>query len=297
MNCNLMKLAAAGALLLCTAVSASAASVTQPGITVGIATGAPLPEGFYFIDNSNWGCRDTLPNGVCVGATIPDLVWSTPWTLLGARLQFVAGTPAAEVGIKNSFYTSGMYNPLLAGQLAWDLGYGWGASYLLGTYLDANSPVAFSSSSLSQRFALSYTGNGWNLTANAIWGIQFDQVTVKPQLSPCPVSPAFPSNGCNPSFINLDLTATKRFGKWELGWVGFYSDDLSAPVPNYPKQSQFAMGGLVGYHFGPVILQTYLTTDTYEKHYGGVDTRGWARLIIELGDPFAAPAPEPMSRK
>ncbi len=107
----------------------------------------------------------------------------------------------------------------------------------------------------------------------------------------------FPSNGCNPSFINLDLTATKRFGKWELGWVGFYSDDLSAPVPNYPKQSQFAMGGLVGYHFGPVILQTYLTTDTYEKHYGGVDTRGWARLIIELGDPFAAPAPEPMSRK
>jgi hypothetical protein len=111
-----------------------------------------------------------------------------------------------DVGVNDTFYKAGWYNPLVSGQLAWDLGYGWGFSYLLGSYIDVNSPTAWSSTSLNQRFALSYTGYGWNLTANAIWGIQFNQVTSNPQLSGCPVSPAFPNNGCNPNFINVDLT-------------------------------------------------------------------------------------------
>jgi hypothetical protein len=41
---------------------------------------------------------------------------------------------------------------------AWDLGNNWGFSYLLGAYLDVDSEVAWSSTSLNQRFALSYTG-------------------------------------------------------------------------------------------------------------------------------------------
>jgi hypothetical protein len=137
-----------------------------------------------------------------------------------------------------------------------------GASAICGGAI-STSTVAYGSSSLNQRFALSYTGNGWDLTANVIWGIQFDQVTSKPQTSPCPVSLAFPYDGCNPNFINVDLTATKKLGKWELGPVGFYSSDLSAPVPDYLRQSQFAMGGLIGYWFGPVILQVYVTTDVW----------------------------------
>jgi len=254
-----------------------------------VAAGAPLPQGIYVVDTTDWGCRNTNPEGTCVGVTIPVYAWSTPWKIFGARVQFLAATPAVDVGVNDTFYKAGWYNPLVSGQLAWDLGYGWGFSYLLGSYIDVNSPTAWSSTSLNQRFALSYTANGWNLTANAIWGIQFNQVTSNPQLSGCPVSPAFPNNGCNPNFINVDLTATHKFGKWEAGWVGFYSSDLSTPVPGYLKQSQFAMGGLVGYDFGPVILQGYLTTDVYQKNYGGNDVRGWARIIIPLGDPFAPP--------
>ncbi len=47
MNSKLIKLAAAGALSCCIATSAFAGSVTQPGETVGLASGAPLPEGLY----------------------------------------------------------------------------------------------------------------------------------------------------------------------------------------------------------------------------------------------------------
>ena len=289
MNSMAKKLAAASLISACTTVSALAGSVTLPGETVGVAAGAPLPQGIYVVDTTDWGCRNTSPEGTCVGVTIPVYAWSTPWKIFGARVQFLAATPAVDVGVNDTFYKAGWYNPLVSGQLAWDLGYGWGFSYLLGSYIDVNSPTAWSSTSLNQRFALSYTANGWNLTANAIWGIQFNQVTSNPQLSGCPVSPAFPNNGCNPNFINVDLTATHKFGKWEAGWVGFYSSDLSTPVPGYLKQSQFAMGGLVGYDFGPVILQGYLTTDVYQKNYGGNDVRGWARIIIPLGDPFGPP--------
>ena len=86
-------------------------------------------------------------------------------------MQLLAATPAVDVGVNDTFYKAGWYNPLTSRQLAWDLGNGWGFSYLVGMYWDVNSPTAWSTNDFNQRFALSYTGNGWNLTANAIWGI------------------------------------------------------------------------------------------------------------------------------
>lgn len=263
---------------LCAAPSpATAGSVTQPGETVGVAAGAPLPPGFYFVNTADWGCRNTSPDSTCVGVSIPVLAWATPWTILGARLQFLVATPVVEVGVRNTNYQYGFYNPFFAGQLAWDLGNGFGFSYALGFYAGVNTDVGFDSTSLNQRFALSYTGNGWNLTANVIWGIHQHGVT----------------DTINPHFLNIDLTATKKFGKWELGPVAYYSTDLSEPFFGYAKQAQFAIGGLVGYDFGPLILQAYFTGDVWERNYGGRDLRGWGRIIVPLGNPFAPPPPPP----
>jgi len=285
MTSKMTKLAAACALSLCaTASAALAGSVTQPGETLGLATGAQLPEGLYFLNTADWGTRSGVDTSV--GVTIPVVAWSTPWTFLGARVHFLLATPLVEVGVQHATYLRGVYNPLLAGQLAWDLGNNWGFSYMLGAYFDASSEVAWSSTSLNQRFALSYTGYGWNLTANVIWGTQFNHVTGRPQLSPCPAS--FVLNGCNPDFLNVDLTATKRFDKWEIGPVAFGSTDLNSPIAGYQQQSQIALGGLVGYHFGPLVLQAYLTRDVYQKNYGGYDTRLWTRLSFPIWTP---PAP------
>jgi hypothetical protein len=55
--------------------------------------------------------------------------------------------------------------------------------------------------------------------------------------------------------------------------VAYASADLTSPIASYQKQSQVAVGGLVGYDFGPVALQAYATTDVVEHNYGGVDTR------------------------
>jgi hypothetical protein len=207
--------------------------------------------------------------------------------LLGARVQFLAVAPLIEVGTVNSSYNASVFNPALFGQLAWDLGSGFGFSYAFGAYFNVDQPVAFSSTSLNQRFALSYTANNWDLTANVIYGIQLDSLNSRPQISPCP--PPFGSSGCNPDFLNVDLTATKKFGKWEFGGVGYGSTDLTRPIFNYQKQSQFAVGGIFGYDFGPLTLQTYVTTDVVEHNYGGRDTRGWFRMIIPIWTPPAAP--------
>jgi hypothetical protein len=274
MKNTLTKLAAAGVLTLSAAASAMAGSVTQPGETVGLALGAPLPPGFYFVDTTDWGERDTATGKTAVGVTIPVLAWSTPWKVLGARVQFLVATPGLEAGTHTSLgpdaYQASMYNPFIGGTLAWDLGGGFGFSYTLGAYIGVNDALADPTSSINQRFALSYTGGGWDLTAHVIYGTQVE-TTVG-----------------HPDFVNVDLTATKTFGKWEVGAVGYYSTDLGTVVS---KQSQFALGGLVGYDWGALKTQAYVTRDVYEQNYGGFDTRVWGRVIVPLGDPFGTPAP------
>jgi hypothetical protein len=274
---------------MCTGVpTALAGSVTQPGETVGIPTGAPLPEGLYFTNTADWGCRSTATPNTCFGITIPIVTWSTPWTLLGSRVQFFSVTPIVESSVDHTSYNASLFNPALFGQLAWDLGNGFGVSYAFGSYFGIDEPVAFSSTSLNQRFAVSYTGGGWDLTANVIDGIQLQSVTNQAQISPCPAP--FGLNGCNPNFLNVDLTATKKFDKWEFGAVAYGSTDLTRPVVNYQKQSEIAVGGLLGYDFGSVKVQAYVTTEVMEQNYeGGRDTRGWFRLIIPLWMP-----PKPM---
>jgi len=280
MTSDLKTLTALCAVSLCLGTTTAwAGSVTQPGETVGLAAGAPLPEGLYFVNTADWGNRDTVD--VSLGVTIPVLAWSTPWTFLGARVQFLGAAPLVEEGIDHTNYLKGVFNPFLGGQLAWDLGNGFGFSYALGAYFGVKSEVAFDSTSLNQRFGLSYTGNSWNLTANVIYGIQFDQLTTT----------------VNPDFVNVDLTATKKIGKWEIGPVAFGSSDVSDPFAGYQRQSQVAIGGLVGYDFGPLTLQTYVTHDVFERNYGGFDTRVWGRVIIPLWTPTPPPPPAPMYHK
>jgi hypothetical protein len=261
--------------MLCASLTgAMAGSVTQPGSTVGTAAGAPLPEGGYFSNTADWGVRA----GTRLFVDHPVYIWSTPWMFLGARVQLLAETAFNERD--GPGHTGGFYNPLITGQLAWDLGNGLGFSYTFGAYIGVQQPLSWSSSSLNQRFALSYTRDGWNLTANAVYGIQLDAVTSRPQISSCRAP--FAQYGCNPDFFNLDLTATRKFDRWELGPVAFGSSDLTRPLVSYAKTSQVAVGGLIGYDFGHVRLQVYLTREIYESNYGGLDTRVWGRVTLPL---------------
>jgi|EndMetStandDraft_8_1072994.scaffolds.fasta_scaffold235809_2 hypothetical protein len=247
---KVMTMAALGA-LCAAATPAHAASTTQPGETAGVAAGAPLPPGLYFVNTLSWGER----NDVDVVVEIPVLAWSTPWHFLGARVQFLLATPYVATDA-----VDGWYNVYGAAQLAWDLGEGWGVSYAVGGYTDSPSDAGVQSSSFNQRFAVSYTADGWNLTANVIHGHQSEDIIN--------------------DFLNVDLTATKKIRKWEVGLVGFGSTDLNGD--DATELSQFALGGLIGYDFGRFILQGYVTRDLVEDNYGEKETRLWSRLILPL---------------
>lgn len=285
MRRKLTAIAAAGTLSLCSVTPGLAGSVTQPGETVGLPAGAPVPPGVYFINTADWGCRDTEPDNTCLGVTIPVLLWSTPWTILGGRLELVAATPALESGVVNGGpYDASFYNPAALAFLAWDLGGGWGVSYGIGAYFDVHESLAWSDTSLNQRLAVSYTADAWNITANVIYMTHFDTITDRPQISACPPPRQF--DGCNPDALNLDLTFTRKYGKWEFGPVAYGSWDLTSPR-DLPEQRQFAVGGLVGYDFGNITLQTYLTTVVSQDNMGpgnsgDNDTRLWTRVAIPL---------------
>ena len=112
MNRKLIKRAVACVLSVGSAASALAGSVTSPGQTIGSAAGAPAPPGFYFADTADWGCRNTSPQHTCVGINVPILFWSTPWTILGGRLEWtLAPVTGVEVGIDKIANSSGLFNP------------------------------------------------------------------------------------------------------------------------------------------------------------------------------------------
>ncbi|MDI4639688.1 transporter [Rhodoblastus acidophilus] len=260
---------------------ARAGSELQPGTTTGLAIGAPLPEGVYDMTLPNWGARATHP-ATDVGVLTPAwIVWSTPWTIFGGRLGFDAATPVAQVAVDGPFglNKAGWANPLVEMSLKWDLGGHFFFGVHEGVHLPVNGPlqeigVAYDFASFMQAVAFSYLNEGWNLSATFIYGTGRNGTTV---------------GSYAPSWFNYDLTATRTFGKWEIGAVGFGSTDLSSPYAGYARQSQFAMGGLVGYNFGPVDLQLKLTTDLTECNYGGKDTRLWANIIVPI---WVATAPK-----
>lgn len=247
---------------------ARAGSAAQPGQTVGLPVGAQLPVGLYVVNLSSFGTRSTQPRASSTNVNLPTLAWATPWDVAGARLQVFFTQPVAAASSRGAPYQSGVGQQLLAAQLAWDLGGDIGVSYLFGGYLPIQTRFLTQSASLTHRFAASYTGQDWNLTANLLYGVFLD--------------PRAPAGTLYPDYLNLDLTMTRKFGKWQVGAVGYGSSDLPTGVGSDRPQGQIAVGGLVGSNFGPVNLQAYLTRDVVQRNYGGRETRGWLRAIVPL---------------
>ncbi len=171
---------------------------------------------------------------------------------------------------------------------SWDLGHGFYVANFIGAYAPIDNALGQNYWVPNERFAIGYTGDGWDLTAHVIFGIRTNDLNLGFQTAP--------------DYVNLDLTATKKFGKFELGLVGFGSWDVGTLPAAYAlatggAQGQFAVGGLVGYDFGGLYGQVYLTHDVWEQHYVGFglptayETRIWSRIIVPLWNPPAPPHP------
>jgi hypothetical protein len=218
---------------------------------------------------------------------VPVLAWSTLWTIAGGRVEVLAAVPEISGGVpKDRDYTE-FYNPAGFIGVAWDLGGGLGFSAFIGGWAPVDNDLrafGFNSWALSERVNVSYVNNGWKLAANLSFG--------QPGKTDAAAFSAV-NKQVLPDWFNYDLTATKTIGKWEVGLVGFGSKDLSKADWNGggKEQSQFALGGLVGYSFPGITIQTYITTDVATSNYANADksasheTRFWSRAIIPVWSP------------
>lgn len=301
--------------------TAQAGSITQPGELVGY-TWAPLPQGIYFATTGSYGNTRGAPYTVEEGVNVPVMIWSTPWTVFGARIEAYVAVPSAYVGVRGGgvgfgqatagAYLGAIYNPYANVGLAWDLGHGFGFSTFVGGYAPVNNALNQDFWTFNWRNGLTWSGDGWTATGHVVLGITGNNLNTGAGF-------AFPGSTygskISPNYVNVDLALLKALGKFSVGAVGFGSFDIggtafipgTTPFTGYNKQSQIALGGFVGYDFGPVILQTYLTHDVYSAGYktGGVavgagplavvvgahkteESRFFMRLIVPL---WTAPAP------
>jgi hypothetical protein len=307
---------AAAVSTLAFASGASAGSLEPPGWTAGLALGGALPEGAYFIDTASvGGWRGIDDSKSSLGINVPVLAWSTPWTIAGGRVEVLAAVPEISGGVPDPkvggavthFSWSGrdyteLYNPAGFVGVAWDLGGGFGFSAFIGGWAPADNQLGrfgFDSWALSERVNLSYVNNGWKLAANLSFGQPGGSGV--PTIWNAPLG--YKGNQILPDWFNYDLTATKTVGKWEIGLVGFGSTGTSSAawnnwgnqvngLPYKDGQSQFALGGLVGYSFTGVTVQTYVTHDVVSDNYVNLtdgsksyETRVWTRAIVPLWNP------------
>jgi hypothetical protein len=284
----------ATAALVAASGTASADPLNVGGWTSGIALGAPLPEGAYFVNIAFFIDRSAKAPGapkIDAVVNVPVVAWSTPYTILGGRLEVLLTTPEAVVGINpgaavGSSWHKDIYNTAALAGLAWDLGGGWGIANYPGFWAPVNTDIG-NNLGLGGNFwtfvdiaSIAYNHDKWSLSANVLYHHSGNDLATGIHLQP--------------DTVDVDFAITKHIDKWEVGLAGYASTDLNGAARNLfgaAKQSQIALGGLVGYDFGPVSAQVYLTRAVAETNYTGYDTRLFARVTVPLWHP-EAPAPQ-----
>lgn len=291
-------LAAVGAAALAFTMSgtANAQIVAQPCESCGVALGAPLPEGVFFVDLESYGQRDGQPSRL--GVNIPLSVWSTPFTFYNTRLEVIAAIPVfthIDGGGPNATNRVDVYSQAILFVFAHDFGNGFNASFVAGPRGDDNFTNAGRGALADIRASFSYVKDGFNFTVTPSYGGnlggKFTGIVGG-------VATGFDDN------LYIDATLSKKFGKFEIGVVGYYETDINGPLA---RQRAAAVGGLIGYDFGKFTLQAYATREVFVRQGGwglgqgafgngpasrsDYETRGYLRLILPLYVAPTAPAP------
>lgn len=290
----------------------------RAGIVIGAAAAAP-PPGLYGFDQAVTYQSKLVGPGAPVGpngasTTVKSesfgqgLLWVPGWTFLGATYDVVGVLPfiSAAVGSPINVTPAGVNNPFMAQELSWKLGdsgffvkAGLGVYVPIGTQTGVNKldSVGAPYWTFTPNLVFSYLKDGWNLTANF-----FDEINTTNPITHYRSGDVF----------HAEFTATKTIGNWTFGLVGYYvgqiSNDRSSAfygnAINVNRYDKWAAGGLVGYNFGPVSVNVWLTQELSASASGGTAgppgfdtasvTKGFtafAQLNYRLWAPDPPPSP------
>jgi hypothetical protein len=237
--------------------------------------------------------------GASYGASVVEAWYIyTTCALPGSGGDCTGGEPITSGGM---VYANTTFNPIT---LSWNLGGGWFTSFAFNFMAPDGTrggPGNFTPNpdywTFEPAWAISYLGNNWVLSANFFYDFNTQET------GHCCISTILGVNTGITSGEALygDFTAVYKFGKWTIGPVGYFevqtTNDSGLGCPAFcGHYSTVAVGGLIGYDFGPVSLQVWVT-DQVE----GVDTPAgagavdvWTRIGFKIWGPEA---PKPLVAK
>jgi len=191
-------------------------------------------------------------------------------------------------GTSGLVYTNLFVQPI---NLSWKLGGGWfvATAFSFTAPTGTKAGVGFTPNpdywTFEPSIAFSYLGNNWVASANF-----FYDINTKSEGTCCAASPTITSG----NLLYGDYTALYKLGKWSIGPVGYMeiqttSDTGSGcnPAPGVSlcgHHNTGAAGGLVGYDFGPVDLQVWVTDNFYATNSpdGPGALHVWSRIGFKL---------------
>jgi hypothetical protein len=328
------------------------------GNTMGAPIAAAPPPGLWFAStvfyipmasgNGNAdcgpGCKERYN---AVGATV-NLTWGTGLKFLGAdwyptiqsggyqatatTTPYPPGGGVLQSPIYNNVFdheiTNIYVNPL---NFSWNLGRGLYVAAGLGFVAPTGSTYAGSLVpdywTVRPHAAVSYLGEGWNLTVSALYDINtasagrtglYQVIARNPATAPAVAAlfggPTSPGRGyTSGNYLYVDWTATKKFNSWEVGPVGFFkfqtTDDSPgginpvtgsawtctqltiAKLPTCGKDVNIGAGLLIGYNFGPVDVKFIYANAFYSRDTVGSNTGSefFLKTSFKLWSPDEAP--------
>lgn len=306
---------------------------------MGLPLGYVGSPGLYVTNLASYG-TNTAPGSIVPNAAkgsklyvdtpieVLSFRWTTPWTLFGARYAFIAVQPFVSqrqygdiVGKgPTDTQTGGMHDTIISpAVLSWELPH----KTFFSTFLRAgipdgaiDGPTGLGNAAgtpywmIQPGAAISYLEHGWDLSANLF----YDFYTTNPY-----------SHVTDGQVFRADFTATKKFGRLEIGPVGYLAfqttRDTGGASPAAYAASKGALntcnllpsgafnqcsragkagiGGKIGYNFGAANLALLVTDSVLSEGVGGANGwRVWTQASFKLYDPprpappVVAPVPE-----
>jgi hypothetical protein len=284
-------------------------ALPPPGLYTGLETAylGMLGNGGASQGNAAGGAHLYLP---AIAQAVP-LLYVPGWNFLGATYGMSAvqafytfiscgAAPcsaggAAPIAGGGFVYTNTLWNPIT---LSWNLGGGWFVSAAFNfTGPDGSRGTGTPNPdywTFEPAVAISYLSNNWVLSANFFYDINTASAGVC-----CAAAAGTGITGGNALYG--DLTAVYKIGKWEIGPVGYFEVQTTADTgPGCPAlcglYQTAAAGALVGYDFGPVDIQVWVTDSFVGQNTpqgpGGINV--WSRIGFRL---WAPEAPKPLVAK
>lgn len=277
-------------------------SPMQPGATTGSHTGALPPPGLYFGYDVDYewgklrnGSGDKAGIDLETGNTsmVASLIWSTPYKVLGGNYAMGIAQPYkfGEVTINGQTDRSNgaMSTVLMPAMLSWDLGSGFhlgaGTAVVLRngkhsyTYNAAEGRYTTDTDNLANRYytlqpnlALTYFTGDWAFTMNNT--VDFN-------------APNRRTGYRSGNTYYMDLTATRKIGRWTVGalgnWTRQFRDDkvngVAVPEAIGPN-GQISSAGKRAEHimFGPMVAYDFGKFSVNSRLLASVRSRNEPRM-------------------